>query len=55
LKDQEERANVGHPFGIGHLKRRFQPRQIRMEKRGKQTFHLVYFDYDLLKCGYDPM
>jgi hypothetical protein len=35
LKDQEETAKVGHPFGIGHLKRRFRPRQIRMEKRGE--------------------
>ena len=35
LKGQEERANVGHPFGIGHLQRWFQSRRIRMEKAGK--------------------
>jgi hypothetical protein len=55
LKGQEERANVGHPFGIGHLQRWFQSRQMRIEKAGKQTFHLVHFVYDLLKRDYNPL
>ena len=51
LRGQEERAKIGHPFGIGHLQGVVLSRLVRLVRteKEKQTFDLVPFVYGLLE------